>query len=74
MISREHTASQRCSSDRGAAHYPLMVALHALWLLGLGVLAWRIRVENRALAWAAHAERDTDTLTPATLANGSLRR
>jgi methyltransferase len=24
----------------GAAHYPLMVALHAAWLVGLWVLAW----------------------------------
>jgi len=40
----------------------------------LGVLAWRIRVENQALAWAALTEHQTDTLTPATLANGSLRR
>ena len=147
----------------GAAHYPLMVALHALWLLGLGMLghdhavdplwlalfivlqvgrlwviaslgrrwttrvivqpgeapiahgpyrwlrhpnyaivlleiavvplalglplfalvfsianaallAWRIRIENQALAWAAHAENRTDALPPATLANGGLRR
>jgi hypothetical protein len=51
-----------------------MVALHALWLLGLGVLAWRIRVENQALAWAALGQHRTDALTPTTLANGSLRR
>ncbi len=74
MFSREHTAGPRCSSEKGAAHYPLMVALHALWLLGLGVLAWRIHVENRALAWAAQAEHRTDTLMSATLANWSLRR
>ena len=147
----------------GAAHYPLMVALHALWLLGLGVLgydhavdplwlalfillqagrlwviaslgwrwttrvivlpgaapvvrgpyhwlrhpnyavvvleiavvplalrlplfalvfsianaallAWRIRVENQALTWAALAENRAEALPPATLANGGLRR
>jgi len=51
-----------------------MAALHALWLLGLGLLAWRVRVENRADAGAAHAERRADTLTSVTLANGSLRR
>ena len=38
------------------------------------LLAWRIRVENRALAWAALADRGTQGLTPATLANGGLRR
>jgi len=34
--------------ERGADHYPLMVGLHAAWLLGLWVLAW-----NRPahLAW-----------------------
>jgi methyltransferase len=34
--------------ERGASHYPLMVALHAAWLIGLWVLAW-----NRPLnpAW-----------------------
>ncbi len=26
--------------ETGARHYPLIVALHALWLLGLWVLAW----------------------------------
>jgi methyltransferase len=36
--------------ERGAGHYPLMVALHAAWLLGLWVLAWDRPVN---LAWAA---------------------
>jgi methyltransferase len=26
--------------ERGAEHYPLMVTLHAAWLIGLWVLAW----------------------------------
>ena len=26
--------------ETGAGHYPLIVALHAAWLLGLWVLAW----------------------------------
>jgi methyltransferase len=26
--------------ERGAEHYPLMVSLHAAWLIGLWVLAW----------------------------------
>ena len=26
--------------ERGAAHYPMMVALHAAWLVGLWLLAW----------------------------------
>jgi methyltransferase len=26
--------------ERGAAHYPLMIALHAAWLIGLWILAW----------------------------------
>ncbi|MBI3704559.1 MAG: hypothetical protein HY244_12120 [Rhizobiales bacterium] len=38
------------------------------------LLSWRIRVENRALAWAALAEPRTDGLPPATLANDGLRR
>ncbi len=35
--------------ERGAAHYPLMVGLHAAWLAGLWLLAWD-RPAN--LAWA----------------------
>jgi methyltransferase len=34
--------------ERGANHYPLMVALHAAWLVGLWVLAWDRPVN---LAW-----------------------
>jgi methyltransferase len=34
--------------ERGAGHYPLMVALHGAWLIGLWVLAWD-RPAN--LAW-----------------------
>ena len=35
--------------ERGAEHYPLMVGLHAAWLIGLWILAWD-RPAN--LAWA----------------------
>jgi len=30
----------RGAYEAGAAHYPLMVLLHALWLAGLWILAW----------------------------------
>lgn len=43
-------------------------------LLNAGLLVWRIRVENRALGWAAHGE---PVLTPGqttTLANDTPRR
>jgi len=43
-------------------------------LANAALLAWRIRVENQALAWAALAQPVTQGLTAATLANGSLRR
>src|SRR5450830_403068 len=43
-------------------------------LANAALLAYRIRVENHALAWAALAEQRTDALTPATLANGYPRR
>jgi methyltransferase len=38
------------------------------------MLAWRIRVENQALAWAAQAGSRPGVLPPATLANDGLRR
>lgn len=43
-------------------------------LANAAMLATRIRVENRALAWAMLAEQRTPALTPATLANGQPRR
>jgi methyltransferase len=42
-------------------------------LANAGMLAYRIRVENEALAWAL-AEQGESALTAATLANESLRR
>jgi methyltransferase len=42
-------------------------------LLNAALLAWRIRVENRALAWARQTGQK-EALTPATLANGYPRR
>ena len=40
----------RGAYEVGAAHYPLIVALHAAWLAGLWLLAWRAPVN---LAWLA---------------------
>jgi methyltransferase len=42
-------------------------------LANAALLAYRIRVENEALAWA-QAERGTSALAPATLANETARR
>jgi methyltransferase len=42
-------------------------------LANAGMLAYRIGVENQALAWA-QSEQGRSALTPATLANESLRR
>jgi methyltransferase len=42
-------------------------------LANAGMLAYRIRVENQALAWA-QSEQGVSALTAATLANESLRR
>jgi len=36
--------------ERGAEHYPLMVGLHAAWLLGLWALAWD---RPASLGWVA---------------------
>ena len=46
----------------------------AFSLANAGVLAWRIRVENRALIWAEGAETASDALRLVTLANGRPRR
>jgi methyltransferase len=42
VIARRNTARlmQRGAQEVGAGHYPLIVALHAAWLLGLWALAW----------------------------------
>lgn len=41
-LARRNTAAllSRGAVEVGAAHYPLIVLLHALWLAGLWVLAW----------------------------------
>ena len=39
-----------------------------------GLLAWRIRVENRALAWAAQGSNLSEAVPRGTLANGYPRR
>ncbi len=46
----------------------------AFTLANAAMLAWRIRVENRALRWALGAEMASQALTPVTLANGQPRR
>ena len=43
-------------------------------LANAALLAWRIRVENQALAWAARAVQGTEAITAATLANETARR
>jgi methyltransferase len=42
VIARRNTAGlkARGGEEHGAGHYPLIVALHAAWLLGLWALAW----------------------------------
>jgi methyltransferase len=37
----ERRLRARGAHEAGAGHYPFMVALHALWLVGLWILAWR---------------------------------
>ena len=57
---------------------PLALGLPLLALVfsaaNAALLAWRIRVENAALAWASRPDPAAPRLTPATLANGRLRR
>lgn len=50
VLARRNTAQLLALGGRefGAAHYPLIVALHAAWLAGLWVLAWDRPV---VLAW-----------------------
>lgn len=42
VLARRNTARLMAAGgiETGAAHYPLIVALHAAWLAGLWVLAW----------------------------------
>jgi len=42
VIARRNTRAllARGGQERGAGHYPAMVALHAAWLAGLWILAW----------------------------------
>lgn len=52
VVARRNTRRllARGAVERGAAHYPVMVGLHAAWLCGLWILAWD-RPAN--LAWLA---------------------
>ncbi len=43
-------------------------------LANAAMLAWRIRVENRALGWASRAGMTSPAIVAATLANGQPRR
>jgi methyltransferase len=42
ILARRNTARLQAAGgvEHGASHYPLIVALHAVWLLGLWALAW----------------------------------
>ncbi len=48
VLARRNTARlmARGAVEIGARHYPLIVALHAAWLIGLWLLAW-----NRPVQW-----------------------
>ena len=50
VLARRNTARllARGATEVGAAHYPLIVVLHAAWLAGLWYLAWDLPVN---LAW-----------------------
>jgi methyltransferase len=52
VVARRNTARLLADGgvEHGAAHYPLIVALHAAWLLGLWALAWDRPVQ---LGWLA---------------------
>ena len=43
-------------------------------LANAALLAFRIRVENKALAWASQAAGDSEVISPVTLANETSRR
>jgi methyltransferase len=49
VLARRNTARLMAQGgvETGAGHYPLIVALHAAWLVGLFVLAW-----DRPVNWA----------------------
>ncbi len=42
MLSKRNTAKlmARGGVEYGAGHYPLMIAFHTVWLIGMAVLAW----------------------------------
>jgi methyltransferase len=50
VLAQRNTSRLRArgAQEVGAAHYPLIVVLHAAWLAGLWVLAWDLPVN---LAW-----------------------
>jgi methyltransferase len=47
VLARRHTAAllARGGVEHGARHYPLIVALHAVWLIGLWLLAYNHAVD-----------------------------
>jgi methyltransferase len=52
VIAQRNTADllARGAVETGASHYPVMVALHASWLIGLWVFAW-----NQSVVWPLFA-------------------
>jgi methyltransferase len=66
-------------SDHSAiAVVPLVLGLRLLALIfslaNAALLAYRVRVENESLVWAARVPRGPEALTASTLANGYSRR
>jgi methyltransferase len=52
VIARRNTADllAKGAIETGASHYPVMVALHASWLIGLWIFGW-----NQAVHWPLFA-------------------
>ena len=55
VLARRNTARllARGAREVGAGHYPLIVALHAAWLIGLWILLWRLPGIEVSWPWLA---------------------
>jgi methyltransferase len=55
VLARRNTARllARGAHEVGAGHYPLIVALHAAWLIGLWILLWRLPGIEVSWPWLA---------------------
>jgi methyltransferase len=55
VLARRNTARllARGAREVGAGHYPLIVALHAAWLIGLWILLWRLSGVEVSWPWLA---------------------